>query len=407
MPKKKTIEEVALSFEKRGYVLLDKEYINATKPLHFICPKHPDENLSIRYANLKQGQGCKYCGEEKKRESMRIPYEEVKRNFRKRGYILLDTEYINAHTKLRYKCLKHPEYELEISYTSLMSDHGCMYCGKQKLAFKKRRTIEEVSRKFEERGYTLLEKEYRNDTQKLRFKCPKHPEKQTYITFQNLRDGAGCSYCKRDALREKNLKHNIETVKKEFSKRGYVLLDDVYITNMNPVNYICLKHPNKVRKITFNSFQSGQGCRECGVEKRSGGNAYNWKGGTSTLNDFLRSSIKEWIIHSLKSNDYRCFVTGDRGGKLEVHHAESFYTLRDTALKNTNLEIRENISNYTNDELKTLSTELKRLHMNVKGYPLKKDIHKSFHREYGKINNTYEQLLEFKEKWEKGLVTRL
>lgn len=55
---------VKSEFEKRGYILISKKYINACSSLEVICPKGHFTN-TITWHNFKKGQGCKICNESK------------------------------------------------------------------------------------------------------------------------------------------------------------------------------------------------------------------------------------------------------------------------------------------------------------------------------------------------------
>lgn len=57
---------VKSEFENRGYVLLEKEYINNNVKMRFLCPNHPDCENKINYIRFMRGQGCRACGIEKK-----------------------------------------------------------------------------------------------------------------------------------------------------------------------------------------------------------------------------------------------------------------------------------------------------------------------------------------------------
>ena len=128
MGKKLTYDFVKSEFEKRGYELLDKEYINAHMKMNYKCLKHPLEILSISYTHLQRGEGCKYCAKESYNKKRKLSYDEVNKAFEASGYELLDKTYLNNKTKLKYKCLKHPDKELYISYDNLLHGHGCPYC---------------------------------------------------------------------------------------------------------------------------------------------------------------------------------------------------------------------------------------------------------------------------------------
>lgn len=124
-----------------------------------------------------------------------ITYEYVKSEFYKRKYELLESEYIDAHTKMRYKCLTHPDNIQEITWANFTQGKGCKQCAKERAASSRRTPYNIVKQAFEDRGYVLLETSYKNCNQKLRFLCPNHPHEETYITYRDLKDGCGCKFC--------------------------------------------------------------------------------------------------------------------------------------------------------------------------------------------------------------------
>lgn len=117
-------EDVQQEFIKRGYELLSREYTRASESLEYRCPAHPNEKLTVRISDLKRGSGCRYCAIDK----MKVPFEDVKYLFEINGYNLLDTEYRNSNTPLRFECPRHPEEETTITYASLIEGHQCLLC---------------------------------------------------------------------------------------------------------------------------------------------------------------------------------------------------------------------------------------------------------------------------------------
>lgn len=99
---------------------------------------------------------------------------------------------------------------------------------------------------------------------------------------------------------------------------------------------------------------------------RTGGHP-NWKGGINPVNDTIRKSLeyKLWHKACLERDDFTCQKTGQRGGKLRVHHINNFADFP---------ELRFAIDN---------------------GITLSLEAHKEFHKKYGFKNNTREQLEEF------------
>ena len=92
-----------------------------------------------------------------------------------------------------------------------------------------------------------------------------------------------------------------------------------------------------------------------------------WKGGVTTENDLIRKSTEYilWRRSCLERDNFTCQKTGQRGGKLVVHHINNFAEKK---------ELRLAIDN---------------------GITLSVESHREFHRRYGIKNNTREQLIEF------------
>ncbi len=55
--------------------------------------------------------------------------------------------------------------------------------------------LEYIRTKFNERDYELLSTEYKNSTQKLQYRCRKHPDTIQEITYTGFRSGRGCRLC--------------------------------------------------------------------------------------------------------------------------------------------------------------------------------------------------------------------
>ena len=57
-------------------------------------------------------------------------------------------------------------------------------------------TYDMVKQEFDERGYELMATEYVKNSEKLKYICPKHRERDVLeITFANFTKGRGCPYC--------------------------------------------------------------------------------------------------------------------------------------------------------------------------------------------------------------------
>jgi hypothetical protein len=263
MRRKYTYEFIKSEFEKRGYKLLENNYINTDIKMRYKCSKHPDKELSICYYSLKSGSGCPYCAKERIHDKLRLSFDKVKSKFEEKDYILLDKKYINYKTPLRYKCKKHPDIIQKISYCNLYNGSGCRFCGLEKRSQSRKFPFEFIRSEFEKRGYKLLETQYINSETKMKYQCLVHPDKILYIDYNHLRIGVGCPYC------GGTKKLTYEYVKDEFEKRGYQLLEKEYINSRTLMLFRCPEHPDKITKISYGHLGQGGGCVYCSKERSS------------------------------------------------------------------------------------------------------------------------------------------
>ena len=125
--KKYTFEFVKVEFEKRGYILLENTYINGKTKMRYMCPEHPNKDISISFFKLYHiGRGCPYCN-----GGIRLNYNIVKEYFDLEGYFLLDKKYKNSSTPMQYKCPNHPDEYLTMSWDNFKQGKRCPICTKE------------------------------------------------------------------------------------------------------------------------------------------------------------------------------------------------------------------------------------------------------------------------------------
>lgn len=98
----------------------------------------------------------------------RFTYEEVKEYFESQNCELLEKEYKNARTRMRYRC--QCGNISKIVFYSFKIGNRCSECGKNKISKRFTYTQEEAENKFKEIGCELLE-EYKGAYEKAKFKC--------------------------------------------------------------------------------------------------------------------------------------------------------------------------------------------------------------------------------------------
>jgi len=130
---RKPFAETTIMFKDKGLTLITKEeeYINGDQLLEFICDKHKDIGVqSIRARAIYDGQGCKYCGDERAVIALRLDYNFVKDQFAEKNLILLAEEHIHTDILVPYICAIH-NYEIKyIRPRAIINENqGCPECG--------------------------------------------------------------------------------------------------------------------------------------------------------------------------------------------------------------------------------------------------------------------------------------
>lgn len=372
--------DVKKYFNDSGYELVtgESEYKNSENKIEYICPKHGI--MTTTFASFKRGARCRECATDKHRTS----YDTVKREIESKGYKLLEDKYVNATTKLLCLCPKHGEFK--ITYSSIKTGYGCQKCG-----IEKNKIPYEVFKNYVESiGYKLLDKEYKRSDKKILCLCPKHGEFE--ITYSNLKKGSGCRNCFIDSMK---LSYN--TVRIGIEARGYKLLDDTYVDSRTKLLCLCPKHGKF--KITYSDIHSGYGCKKCGIDKRRGKLNYNWKGGVTPLLRYLRPMLNPWVQQQLQRTNYTCEITGKQG-TLNVHHMVSFKKIFKITMKELHMDIRENIGDYSEDELQLITVNLmKNNDLYANPIVMLQSVHQEFHQFCGGNHKetTMEKLKEFTE----------
>lgn len=283
------------------------------------------------------------------------------------------------------------EYRKYIENIKRNGHYQCTECGND------RHSHEEIEQMFRDAGYELISR-YKNIFTKVEYICPIHG-KQTVIP-SNFLSGRRCKKCAADKLRVP-----YEDVKRAFEEREYTLVSKEYKGNKQLLKYICWCDPTVIHKIKYNDLQQGHGCPACKArdtsERQKGEGSHFWNGGVSNLSGFLRNTIGGWKYDSMKACGFKCVLTGEKFDA--VHHLTSFSYIMHEMLEELNMDIREQVSMYTEEELEIMSNRIVAKHNDYGlGICLCDRLHKLFHKLYGKVTVTPEYFEEFKQRYEAG-----
>ncbi len=99
---------------------------------------------------------------------IKLTYEYVSNYFKENGCELLEKEYKNARTKMRYKCICGNTSE--IVFYSFKLGNRCRECGNKKNSEKQSLSQIEAYNKFQDVGCVLIG-EYKSSSESVKFKC--------------------------------------------------------------------------------------------------------------------------------------------------------------------------------------------------------------------------------------------
>lgn len=144
--RKFSYEFVENFFKEQNCELLEKIYINVQTKMKYKCICGNESN--IRFDSFQAGSRCNKCGIIRASDKLRLTYNFVKNYFEEQGCELLETEYINTNTLMKYKCKCNNISK--IIFGSFQTGTRCMICsGSEKLSYNF------VKKFFEEQGCEL------------------------------------------------------------------------------------------------------------------------------------------------------------------------------------------------------------------------------------------------------------
>lgn len=200
---KYTYKEVKEAFEKKGYILISKEYINANSYLEFRCEKHYDFGLmKVKFANvIQRNDNCKKCRYEKlSKKQIKYEIENIRKEFENRKLLLVSEKYISISENLEFICLKHKEKGTQtVQYANFKNViTPCKPCSREnaKITAKENSLIKKkaIELNYSDISFSLNR---RNIEAYIEFICNKHKEegKQKIERKKVLSDHFHCKYC--------------------------------------------------------------------------------------------------------------------------------------------------------------------------------------------------------------------
>lgn len=171
-------------FKERNCELLEDKYVNADQKLKYRCEC---ENIAyITFGHFSQGERCSKCGGREK-----LTYVFVYNKFKESGCELLEKDYIDAHTLMKFKCsCGNIAY---IRWMNFQQGQRCFECGIEKRVEKQKHPFEYIYQYFLDNNCKLLETNYSNCNTKMKYQCECGNISET--TWNAFSHGHRCVLC--------------------------------------------------------------------------------------------------------------------------------------------------------------------------------------------------------------------
>lgn len=195
-------------------------------------------------------------------------YDEIKKEFEDRDYILLTDHKLKCNEKYEYICKKHQDKGSQfIDWGHFhCSAHGCSFCGRKKCDDARRKDLSEYNGKelAESKGFEYVGMSRHDKKIWVQFICPKHRQYGVQeMPYNNMkRVVIGCQHCiGRNDDEEEVLKeiHDINP---------FLELLDSYQGRTKRIRMYCTRHNMVSHKTPYEAI-IGKGCYMCGLEKLS------------------------------------------------------------------------------------------------------------------------------------------
>lgn len=185
-----TIAEMRAIARDNAGKCLSKRYLNKATKLRWICKKQ--HTWMATPASVKKGSWCPTCRHKQGADSQRSTIKQMSSLAKKHGGSCLSKTYVNARTKLSWKC--RMGHIFQTTPTSIISKGTwCPKCGIIKRSNSQRLTITEMARIAKQRGGTCLSTNYVNNRTKLALRCK--IGHRWMATPSSLKAGSWCPVC--------------------------------------------------------------------------------------------------------------------------------------------------------------------------------------------------------------------
>jgi hypothetical protein len=208
-----------------------------------------------RADSVQRGTWCRKCSTYKQKNTI----DEMRHIAAKRGGQCLSQLYINAQTKLTWKCKNGHIFDATPSHVK--QGRWCRICGIQRAAKDKSLPMSEIQAIAKSRNGRCLSETY-NSKEKLKWQCDKGHVWKAIV--HSVKGGTWCPVCSRVRSRRKPL--TIEEMRGIATSRGGLCLSPHYHDTDTKLKWQC--ENGHIWEALPSSVKKGHWCAECAGVKR-------------------------------------------------------------------------------------------------------------------------------------------
>jgi hypothetical protein len=247
-----TIEDLQQIAELRGGKCLSVRYVGSKSKLKFECGE--GHRWKTRADSLRGGSWCPKCNINRQKSGI----DEMRLIAAKKGGQCLSSRYVNAHTKLTWKCKSGHIFRATPSH--IKHDRWCRICGNQNAAIDRRLSMNEIRELAKSRHGRCLSDSY-DPKGKLKWRCDKGHIWEANI--HNVKSGSWCPVCGHLSGGHKRL--NIEIMRELAAQHGGRCLSPSYQNVDSKLKWQCSN--GHVWSALPSSVRKGHWCAECAGKK--------------------------------------------------------------------------------------------------------------------------------------------
>lgn len=262
--KRLTFEEVKNHINSKEAELLSNEYVNSLTELTIRCSCGNIFKRKFKIIQRSKICKCEQCTSDYLNKERFVPYSDIIKKIKERGYEILVTEddYEGINKKYTFICPQGHERNMWLS--DLLKGHECKICATEKVVSKMRFLYDDVKEYIESHNNKLLSTEYKNCEDKLSIQCEKGH--QFEMSYHNFKNGNRCPVCKGiECSKRQTIPFN--KVKEAIESYGYKVLteENQYVNGNSKIVIECTK--NHKFNMCFHDFKQGYRCPMCNESK--------------------------------------------------------------------------------------------------------------------------------------------